>query len=127
MIAYSPELRFVGTDKLFLAQVARAGGGAVLTSLREALNEPLPPVTVQQPFWRFLVLLAVALLPADVALRRLNLRRDRPVVLEEPGTSIAAGRGIREQEKNVPLVGPQRLTADDEPVLATRLLEHLRR
>ncbi|HXW81060.1 MAG TPA: hypothetical protein VEJ84_16275, partial [Acidimicrobiales bacterium] len=45
-LAYSPELRFMGTDLPFLEQVARAGGGAVLTSADQALSEPVPAVNV---------------------------------------------------------------------------------
>jgi hypothetical protein len=127
VVAYSPELRFVGTDMSFLEQVARAGGGTVLSSLRQALNEPLPPVTVKRPFWRWLLLLAVVLLPADVALRRLNLRPERLVVLGEPAPGTAAQSASNELEKVEALVGTQGFTADDEPVLATRLLDQLRR
>ncbi len=41
-IAYSPELRFIGTDLPFLRQVASAGGGVVLSSAGEALVRARP-------------------------------------------------------------------------------------
>jgi hypothetical protein len=83
-VAYSPELRFIGTDLGFLKQVARAGGGAVLSSATEALSEPLPPVDVTQPFSTWLLVLAALLLPLDVALRRLSLSRRELVLPNEP-------------------------------------------
>ena len=70
-IAYSPELRFIGTDLPFLRELASAGGGVVLSSAREALSEPVPPVNVTQSLAEWLLVLAAILLPLDVALRRL--------------------------------------------------------
>ncbi len=74
-IAYSPELRYLGTDMTFLEEVAKAGGGVVLKSPAEAFSVPVPPVGLTQSSWFALVLLAAVLLPFDVAVRRLNLGR----------------------------------------------------
>ncbi|MDA8303109.1 MAG: hypothetical protein M0005_16590 [Actinomycetota bacterium] len=75
-LAYSPELRYMGTDMALLRQVAKAGGGVVLRSPAEAFSVAVPPVNLSQSLWFALVLLAAVLLPLDVALRRLNLARE---------------------------------------------------
>jgi hypothetical protein len=124
-IAYSPELRFIGTDLPFLREVANAGGGVVLSSAREALSEPVPPVKVTQSLAEWLLLLAVVLLPLDVALRRLVIGRERPVVLE--GTPEARP-ATAERDGKPPAEPPAPPAAEEEePVLATKLLERLRR
>ncbi|HTV11421.1 MAG TPA: VWA domain-containing protein [Acidimicrobiales bacterium] len=72
-IAYSPELRFTGTDMATLSQVASAGGGAVVSSPREAISEPVPPVKGSEELAMWLLVGVIVLLPLDVALRRLDL------------------------------------------------------
>ena len=84
-IAYSPELRFIGTDLPFLRELAGAGGGVVLSSAREALSEPVPPVNVTQSLAEWLLVLAAILLPLDVALRRLVIGREGLVPREIGG------------------------------------------
>ncbi len=135
-LAYSPELRFIGTDLPFLQQIARAGGGTVLTSARQALSEPLPAVNVAQPLFQWLLVLAAVLLPVDVALRRLVLSR-RPLPAPGPtsgptaatarrgkaGHKEQAGEGEQGDDASPPPGEPQK----EETVLATRLLERLRR
>ena len=100
-IAYSPELRFIGTDLPFLREVASAGGGVVLASARAALSQPVPPVSVTQSLAEWLLVLAAILLPVDVALRRLVIGRQRaaakrgqPCQPEErrPGSRRPGGR-----------------------------------
>jgi hypothetical protein len=77
-VAYSPELAYSGTDMALLREIARAGGGTVLKSPAQAFAVSVPPVQLSQSLWFVLVVLACALLPLDVALRRLNLARDVP-------------------------------------------------
>ncbi len=133
-IAYSPELRFIGTDLPFLRQVADAGGGVVLSSAREALTEPVPPVNVTQSLVEWLLVLAVVLLPLDVALRRLVIGREKAVQRDE-GTArevTAKDRGSRrgkgKDDRKPPAEPPAPPSAEEEePVLATKLLERLRR
>jgi hypothetical protein len=124
-VAYSPELRYLGTDLGFLQQVAEAGGGAVLSSARQALAEPVPPVDLDQPLWGALLVLAIVLLPLDVALRRLDLRR---APLPAPRTEDVSDPGPR-QATRAPSPGsdPPGPSSETEPVLATRLLERLKR
>jgi Ca-activated chloride channel family protein len=118
VVAYSPELRFMGTDLSFLQQLARAGGGAVLSSAPAVVPQPLPPVTVTQPIFDWLLVLAIVLLPLDVALRRLNLSRQSLAV--RSAAQAPAGKWVRPP-------APPRPAPEEEPVLATRLLERLRR
>jgi hypothetical protein len=125
-LAYSPELRFMGTDLPFLEQVARAGGGAVLTSAGQALSEPVPAVNVSTALSGWLLLLAAILLPFDVALRRLVIGRELPVLSEEPAGGAPSKRSRARQDKNGPPQPPP-AQKEEEPVLATRLLERLRR
>lgn len=73
-VAYSPEYRYLGTDLRFLEQLARAGGGTVLTSPAAAYTVALPKVRVHLPLFFWLLALAVLLLPLDVAARRLIFR-----------------------------------------------------
>jgi hypothetical protein len=131
-VAYSPELRFIGTDLPFLRQVASAGGGVVLSSSREALSEPVPPVTVAQSLAEWLLVFAVVLLPLDVALRRLILGRERRGPAFPAGASVKRARNAP-ASRAAPLKGqaeeaeqPEH-TQEEEPVLATKLLERLRR
>ncbi len=118
VVAYSPELRFMGTDMSFLQQLARAGGGAVLASPQSAVRQPLPPVMVTQPVFDWLLVLAIVLFPPDVALRRLNLGRQS--LSFGPVSGAPVSKGVRPP-------APPRLPPEEEPVLASRLLERLRR
>jgi len=131
-VPYSPELRFVGTDLGFLEQVADAGGGAVLSSARQALAEGVPPVNLDQPLSGALLVLAIILFPLDVALRRLDLRRAQ---LPLPSTEGAPDPGPRRATRAPPpgegegtgSQGPEPPPPEPERVLATRLLERLKR
>ncbi|HTW09757.1 MAG TPA: hypothetical protein VME46_19800 [Acidimicrobiales bacterium] len=139
-IAYSPELRFMGTDAPFLAQVARAGGGTVLTSPDQVFDEPVPVVDVDHPLWFLLLVLAIALLPVDVALRRLDARRARLPLPEEAVTVVEApeqtvpgkpGDGTRPPPGppaggEVP-VKTRKPGRQEEPALAAKLLERLQK
>jgi hypothetical protein len=141
-VAYSPELRYMGTDTAFLAEVARAGGGAVLSSPRQAIAQPVPAVDLTQPLWGALLVLAIILVPVDVALRRLNLSRRQvalplgadhatggPLPATGPGTGDGGaggpgdGPGKGRKGGPEPPAGP---ASEDDQALATRLLERLR-
>jgi hypothetical protein len=54
-------------------QIARAGGGHVLSSPADAFAGDLSPVTTPLPLQRILLLLAAVLLPLEIALRRLRI------------------------------------------------------
>jgi hypothetical protein len=128
-IAYSPELRFIGTDLPFLRELASAGGGVVLTSAPAALSQPVPPVSVTQSLAEWLLVLAAILLPVDVALRRLVIGRQRPLPVDAlPTRKSGAQDGEAQGDGKPPAEPPPPPAAEEEePVLATKLLERLRR
>lgn len=74
VVPYSPEYRSQGTDSRFLTQLARDGGGSLLsaTDTAAAFAQNLQPVSASLPLAFFLLALAALLLPVDVALRRLS-------------------------------------------------------
>ncbi|HET6319768.1 MAG TPA: VWA domain-containing protein [Chloroflexota bacterium] len=74
-VSYAAEFRRVSADPARMEQIARAGGGRVL-SLDEpaaAFADDLAPVTSPLPLQYWLLLFAAVLLPMDVALRRLRI------------------------------------------------------
>ena len=72
-VSYPAEFRQVTADTRRLEQIARAGGGHVLTSPAAAFADDLAPITTPLPLQRVLLVIAAILLPLDVALRRLRL------------------------------------------------------
>lgn len=73
--AYSPEYRFIGTDQAALSQIARAGGGQVLTRPAGAFSVVVPAVRVEHTLVAWLLGFAVVGFLIDVAIRRLSPRR----------------------------------------------------
>ena len=74
-VPYSPEYRTTGVDMTFLQSLAAAGGGSVITRAQDAWLSNLPSVLAQYDLTSWLLLLAVLLLPVDVAVRRLVVSR----------------------------------------------------
>jgi len=74
-VAYSAEYQFLGTDAGFLQEIARAGGGTVLSAAGSAFKVALPKVQVKESLAFFLLAVAALLLPLDVAARRLVASR----------------------------------------------------
>ncbi|MBV9356655.1 MAG: VWA domain-containing protein [Chloroflexi bacterium] len=74
-VPYSPEYRTLSTDVTRLQQIARAGGGHVLNDPSAAFASDLVPAPSDVPLTRPMLLLAVLLVPLEVALRRLRLAR----------------------------------------------------
>jgi hypothetical protein len=97
VVPYSPEYRLLGTDSRFLAELARAGGGAVLHDAAGAAALAVPPVhdTVDLEVW--LLAVAALLLPLDVAVRRLAFR---------PGDAAAWAELVRRKPKQVAPAAP---------------------
>src|SRR4029077_11976577 len=73
-VPYSPEYRYLGTDRPFLAQLAARGGGLMLADAAAASVVALLPSSVVVPLEAGLLGAAVVLLVADIALRRLAFR-----------------------------------------------------
>jgi uncharacterized membrane protein/uncharacterized protein YegL len=74
-VSYAAEFRRVSADPSRLEQIARAGGGHVLSAdaPAAAFADDLAGVRSPLPLQRLLLLLAAILLPVDVALRRLRI------------------------------------------------------
>jgi Ca-activated chloride channel family protein len=67
---YPAEFRQVGVDRAFLEQIAAAGGGQVLDDPRQIVRPADHPTAARWPAWPFLVILAGALWPLEIASRR---------------------------------------------------------
>jgi len=74
-LSYSPEYGKVSRDESFLQQVAARGGGSVISKPEEAFADNLPPLKGIVELWPWLLIMAVCLLPLDIAARRLSLSR----------------------------------------------------
>jgi Mg-chelatase subunit ChlD len=74
-VSYAAEFRRVSVDASRLEQIARAGGGGVLSvdAPSGAFADNLAPVRSPLPLQHLLLLIAAILLPIDVALRRLRI------------------------------------------------------
>jgi len=86
--SYSQEFKSFSGDSALLEQIANVASGENLTgSFEESAIEPLfrpglPASRKSQPLWPLLMIVAVVLLPLDIATRRLILtRRDRDRIL----------------------------------------------
>jgi uncharacterized membrane protein len=95
-VSYPAEFRRVTSDDRRMDQIARAGGGHVLTTPAAAFADDLAPVTSNLPLQRILLILAAIILPFEVALRRLRispsdvvdwLKHPRRFSLEKPWSS----------------------------------------
>jgi uncharacterized membrane protein len=75
-VPYAPDFRDSGVDETALQAIARAGGGSMLTRPQDAFAQNLPPVNVATPLQDMLLVIALLLLPFDVAARRLVLERE---------------------------------------------------
>jgi hypothetical protein len=75
-VPYSPEYRQGQSNPGLLEALARATSGAHLTQPAEAFEHTLNGVSRAQEIALALLLLALLLLPLDIAVRRLMLRRE---------------------------------------------------
>ncbi|MFZ1397986.1 MAG: VWA domain-containing protein [Candidatus Promineifilaceae bacterium] len=76
VLGYSPEYREFDTNPQLLENIAALTGGQDLAGLATAVfNHTLPSEATTRPVWTWLTLLAVLLLPVDIALRRLVVTR----------------------------------------------------
>ncbi len=79
VLGYSPEYQRLEANPQLLARLAAQTGGRDLGGVTEAVFEHnLPNQSTTRPIWPWLLLVAVILLPFDIAVRRLAFtRRDR--------------------------------------------------
>ena len=75
VMGYSPEYAALEGDPMYLTRLAGLGGGAVLEEPAKALAHDLAGGGVRRDLWPYLLMLATALLPFDVGVRRLALGR----------------------------------------------------
>ncbi|HEX8919294.1 MAG TPA: VWA domain-containing protein, partial [Chloroflexota bacterium] len=93
-VPYSPEYRAIGTNTAVLRQVAKVGGGSLFTQPGDAWRTNLAGVSGQKDLTTLLWILALLLLPIDVATRRLLLgRRDLLALRRAVGLSDAPSIG----------------------------------
>jgi uncharacterized membrane protein len=129
-VAYSPEYRFLGSDGGTLAAIAQAGGGAVLADAAAVLAAAPPPVQSAHALTAALLVASLLLLIADVAVRRLQVRRGDLAVWrsalageDERGSEAAAGvAALRER-----VAERRSAPRPDADQLARRLLDARRR
>jgi secreted protein with Ig-like and vWFA domain len=76
VVPYSPEYRAPQPDPQFLARLAQAGGGRVLTQAADAWAPLARPAQSERDLSLTLLLLALFLFPLDIAVRRLTLNWD---------------------------------------------------
>jgi hypothetical protein len=92
VMSYSPEYAQPEPDESLLANIATLTGGQ---SLAEAPEEAFVPTeefrTAAQPLWPWLLLIAIVLLPFDIAVRRLIITHSD---LQRFGAWMNRGRGI---------------------------------
>ena len=74
-VPYSAEYRTAGTNLPLLRAIAAAGGGSLITTPNAAWLDNLPSVFDQRSLQSLLALLALLLLPVDIAIRRLVVSR----------------------------------------------------
>ncbi|MBK8903787.1 MAG: VWA domain-containing protein [Anaerolineaceae bacterium] len=76
VLGYSPEYREFETNPQLLENIAALTGGRDLAGLETAVfDHTLPSEATTRPVWTWLTLLAVLLLPVDIAVRRLVVTR----------------------------------------------------
>jgi hypothetical protein len=76
VLSYSPEYRSLESDPNFLLRLATlTGGGGIEDSADIFKHDLSAPARATRPLWPVLLLLAVVLLPLDIAVRRLVLTR----------------------------------------------------
>jgi hypothetical protein len=136
-VPYSPEYRYLGTDRAFLAQVAARGGGAMLDDAAAAAAVALPPSSVVLTLAAALLGAALVLLVADIALRRLAFRSGdagvwaralRPTRDVAPAPVEATVGRLRNRVGALRGGSPSdQQTPDQQEDLAARLLERRRR
>ncbi|MEI7772334.1 MAG: VWA domain-containing protein, partial [Chloroflexales bacterium] len=92
VVPYSPEYRSSPGDPALLSAIAARTGGQVISAAADAFARPDARVTTASEIGVPLTILALLLLPLDIALRRLMLRRGD---LGAAGGWLAARRAAR--------------------------------
>jgi hypothetical protein len=98
-VSYSPEYLDLGRDDALLRQVARDGGGVVLSGAAAAWKQRALPIAVNTDIFWLLVLLVALLWPLDIAVRRITLG---PRQLLNTAVALARERGGGDLEVGMP-------------------------
>jgi len=75
VVPYSPEYRLNGVDRGLLEKLAQITGGSELVDLKGVFAHNLPVSHTAREIWQPVLFLVAILFPFDVAVRRLNLRK----------------------------------------------------
>lgn len=105
-VPYSAEYRSTGTSMAFLHSLAAAGGGSIITQPRSAWLDNLSAVFANQSLANWLWLLAILLLPVDIAARRLIVSREDLIAIRD--AIVLRRTGVRPLEPAVAPLGAVR-------------------
>ena len=89
---YPAEFRETGVDRLFLQQIAAAGGGRVLDTAADATRPAEHPTAARWPAWPLLVVFAGVLWPLEIASRRFSAPAPLPALVSRVRTFAPARR-----------------------------------
>jgi Mg-chelatase subunit ChlD len=135
VVPYSPEYRQRSGNTALLELIAQQTGGSVVSSPSAAFNHNLDAVTRAQEIAFPLLLLAALLLPFDIGVRRLGLRRRdfaaagltvmgrirRPAAPDAPPVLGELQRAkLRAQARHTRATTPVEPAAAPEPIVASR-------
>jgi len=95
VLGYSPEYTVTEPDHENLAYLANLTGGKVLLEPWESLSHNISAGRIRRPIWHWLALLALFLLPIDVAVRRLVIGREELAKLAARWRALWPGRKAR--------------------------------
>lgn len=76
VVPYSPEFRDVAANEFLMTQLAQTGSGSVLTRPDQVFRANRPVLYTPSDLLEWLLLIAMLLLPVDVAVRRIALERE---------------------------------------------------
>lgn len=96
-VAYPPDFADTDTNAALLTSAAEQTGGRVLSEPDEVFARPPVMPRVPTDLWRALLWLAALLLPVDVAVRRLVIRREDLVPLAAVVRAAATRLGAKRQ------------------------------
>ena len=94
---YSPEFMVLEDKTDFLKRLAAITSGRILSNPSESFGVGLPPAYGEVPLVRWLLIVAVLLLPLDIAIRRINLSLAEARTLPLAAKAWVLRRGITRQ------------------------------
>jgi hypothetical protein len=101
-VAYPPDFADTRPQRAFLESIAEQTGGQVLTDPQDVFTPPAVTPRVPIDIWRALLWLAACLLPVDVAVRRLVIRREDVAAFTQPIRAVARAVAARKAPQAQP-------------------------